>query len=108
MVGKGRGDVQRVSDLGVLLLGLSFLLLQRAPLSLQPLEEILQVAVGALQHLFLGQQAHHVLLQPSRLLPGRRSLCLHVPSLLGKLALLTFRLERGAEMFCLRSAAPHR
>lgn len=106
-VGRGGGGVLRVSDLGVLLLGLSFLLLQPAPLRLQPLEEVLQVAVGALQRLFLGQQAHHVLLQPSRLLPGCRSLRLGVPSLLGELALLAFRLERGGEMFCLRSAAPH-
>lgn len=91
----------------MLLLGLSFLLLQPTPLRLQPLEEVLQVGVGALQRLFLGQQAHHVLLLPSRLLPGRRSLRLGVPSLLGELALLTFRLAKGDEMFCLRSAAPH-
>lgn len=83
----------RVSDLGVLLQGLSFLLFQQAQLCFKLLAEILQVAVGALQGLFLSEQMHHVLLQPCRLLPGCCPLRFSIPSTFSELSLLAFCLE---------------
>lgn len=83
----------RISDLGVLLQGLSFLLVQQAQLCFKLLAEISQVAVGALQGFFLGKQMHHVLLHSCCLLPGCCPLHFSIPSTFSVLSLLTFRLK---------------
>lgn len=82
-----------VSDLGVLLQGLRVLLLQQAQLCFELLAKILQVAVRALQGLFVSKQIHQLLLHPCCLFPGCCPLHFSFPSSLYKLCLLTFCLE---------------